>query len=377
MTGRLRSGDPLRAIAACSVVLSHVIALPLLFEVRAGELAFRLDPGGTPVAAGLPAWVPDLAITLGSGVWVFFALSGLLLGRPVARALRDGGRLPSVRRYARNRVLRIVPAFWVTALLTLVAFGPGRDDVADVLAVLAFVQVWHPSELGDRLAQAWSLDVEMAFYLALPLLAIAALPLRGRPGLLLGAVAAVALASLAFRGWAAGRGVAGAPSGALLVSLPAVLVAFTPGLALALLEPRLRARRLGPVAWALLAVALLAAVARTDVADDRAVRQAVLLTVLGGGLVAAAVVREVSAGAPWRWLDARPLHWLGERSYSLFLVHLPILIGLLDLADAQGLGSRQAFALLLLAGVPLSVGAAWALHRWVERPFLERRASQA
>jgi peptidoglycan/LPS O-acetylase OafA/YrhL len=367
---RLAAGDPLRALAALAVVLSHVVALALLEGARGGT-GLRTDAGGQPVAPGLPGWTADLSQGLAAAVWVFFALSGLLLGRPFARALRERRPLPSLRRYARNRVLRIVPAFWAVVALTLLVHGPGpQDDALDVLAVPAFLQTWRPSELGSaHLAQAWSLDVEMAFYVALPLLALPASLARARPLGLLAALAAAALGSLAFRAAAAG-------DPAMLQSLPALLSAFVPGLALAVAEPWL-ARRPAAAARAVGAVAAavaLPALAAAALLDGRVAKQGLLLAVGGGGLVAAAVLPEL-AGRPWRVLAARPLHWLGERSYSLFLVHLLVLEGLLALAE--GAPPRAVLLVLLVAGVPASVLAAWALHAAVERPFLRRRASQA
>ncbi len=56
---------------------------------------------------------------------LFFVLSGFLLWRPIASAVLRGRRLPSVRRYARNRALRILPAYWVVLLATALVLQSG------------------------------------------------------------------------------------------------------------------------------------------------------------------------------------------------------------------------------------------------------------
>ena len=65
----------------------------------------------------------------------------------------------------------------------------------------------------------------------------------------------------------------------------------------------------------------------------------------------------------------RPLVQLGRISYSLFLVHFPVLLLVNGLVSAWVPVTRwspwfDGFA--LLAAVPLSIGAAVLLHRWVE-----------
>ena len=55
----------------------------------------------------------------GYGVYVFFALSGYLLYRPLAAAAFGGGKV-DLRRYAINRVLRILPLYYVVVVVLLV-----------------------------------------------------------------------------------------------------------------------------------------------------------------------------------------------------------------------------------------------------------------
>ena len=85
----------LRAIAAVMVVVHH--AGSYAGEARTGSLY-------------------TLTAVMDSGVAVFFVLSGYLLYKPFVRALLRDEPLPSVRRYFRHRLLRIVPLYWVVVV---------------------------------------------------------------------------------------------------------------------------------------------------------------------------------------------------------------------------------------------------------------------
>ena len=101
---------------------------------------------------------------------------------------------------------------------------------------------------------------------------------------------------------------------------------------------------------------------------------AVSLFATGGAgfFVAAPLVLQWSGRPAWRALDNRPLHWIGARSYSLFLIHLPVLNALrprvLDVASGS-----TAFVLLLAGGLALSLVLAHVSYELVEKPFLRRR----
>jgi peptidoglycan/LPS O-acetylase OafA/YrhL len=167
--GSLTSRNPqlegLRAVAALAVLVTHVSLNAMGNRGPFGGLLARLDVG----------------------VAVFFVLSGYLLYRPFVRALLRDEPLPSVRRYFRHRLLRIVPLYWVVVVASFLfapavglvmpttAFDPSAVGVTSVplwtMARFAtFTQVyWHDS-LAGPFPQAWTLATEMAFYLFLPVL---------------------------------------------------------------------------------------------------------------------------------------------------------------------------------------------------------------
>jgi peptidoglycan/LPS O-acetylase OafA/YrhL len=174
---RLWEIEGLRAVAAWSIVVFHV----WVFSSPA-VLGWNLGP--------FTAFVSPLQ----SGVTLFFVLSGFLLYRPIAAALLDAAPAPSVWRYLRNRALRILPAYWVILLLVAVvlrsaslgasghgvAAGPLTDPRTFFLDVF-LLQTYVPDGIWSGILPAWSLTIEVAFYLLLPLLGLAALAFaRGR-----------------------------------------------------------------------------------------------------------------------------------------------------------------------------------------------------
>jgi peptidoglycan/LPS O-acetylase OafA/YrhL len=368
--GRFIAGDPLRAIAALSVVLFHVGLLTL---------------GGRHV----PVQVPEVAMEqqfgdhLGSalsygnlGLYIFFVLSGYLIARPFVRAFVAGEALPDLPRYFRNRVLRVVPAFWLVFTVLLIRHGAMNSSFDEILAVYLFGQNYNESAVSFSIGQAWTLSVEMGFYLLVPLVAIAAAAAfgsragpRARLWAVLAGGAAVAILSLSYGG-------TDPASVALQRSLPATLFAFIPGVWLAAVEivaaPRLRGREQGRlIALGLVAAsaALLAVFAAIDHTPFR--RYAILAAGISGTFVAAPLVLQWSTGRAWRLLDNRPLQWLGERSYSIYLVHLGVLLELGALARSGG--PREGLALVLVAGTALTIVAATISHRLFEVPFLRLR----
>ena len=174
---RLWEIEGLRAVAAWSIVVFHV----WVFSSPA-VLGWNLGP--------FTAFVSPLQ----SGVTLFFVLSGFLLYRPIAAALLDGVPGPSAWTYLRNRALRILPAYLVILMLvvfvlrsaSLGASGHGVSagaltDPRTFLLDAFLLQTYVPHGIWSGILPAWSLTIEVAFYLLLPLLGLAAFAFaRGR-----------------------------------------------------------------------------------------------------------------------------------------------------------------------------------------------------
>jgi len=150
--------EGMRGFAAFGVLVTHV--------------AFQTGATGDPVIGRI--WGRfDLAVA------VFFALSGFLLWRPHAAAARGFGKAPTIARYWLNRAARILPAYWVLVVLVL-AFLPAAGGGWKVwMSNLALLQVFVPLTLTEGLTQMWSLSVEVAFYLLLPIIALVLVKMRG------------------------------------------------------------------------------------------------------------------------------------------------------------------------------------------------------
>ncbi|MEC3895002.1 MULTISPECIES: acyltransferase family protein [Nocardiopsis] len=156
--GRHHSLDGVRGLACVMVLVVHVST----------ETGDALAPG---IVGGLLS-AAALAVPL------FFCLSGVLLYRPWARATLDltpGPRIPS---YLWRRVMRVFPAYWVVAAVALLLWaGEYRDSARHWFEVmtLTFPLNTDPHWAGPGpygLGQMWSLSVEVAFYLTLPLFAL-------------------------------------------------------------------------------------------------------------------------------------------------------------------------------------------------------------
>ncbi|MGI9124401.1 MAG: acyltransferase family protein, partial [Mycobacterium sp.] len=180
------------------------------------------------------------------GVPIFFVLSGYLLFGPWVRAAQSGGSSPSLRRYARNRVRRIMPAYVVTVLAAYTVYhfrfgGPNPGHTWwGLFRNLTLTQIYTDNYgyalLHQGLTQMWSLAVEVAFYLALPplayLLMVTLCRRQWRPLLLLAGLAGLFLLSPAWMGLVHTTGFL--PDGAKLW-LPGYLAWFVGGMMLTVL----------------------------------------------------------------------------------------------------------------------------------------------
>ena len=114
--------DGLRGLAVSLVLLVHLSA------------AMRAQIADGPVASFWSA-VSPLSGMGGTGVHLFFVLSGFLLFLPYARTLLIGTRRPSSRRFYKRRLLRILPAYYVALGVVALALEP------DVLRANAVEQI--------------------------------------------------------------------------------------------------------------------------------------------------------------------------------------------------------------------------------------------
>jgi peptidoglycan/LPS O-acetylase OafA/YrhL len=369
---RFTAGDALRGIAAMLVLVFHAGRETMVWQVGSA--------GNEGPALVRPIFGPFAAefVNMRAGIYIFFALSGYLLTRAYLSAFTLGTPTPSTRRYLRNRLLRIVPAFWVIATVYLIwaRLNPG-GGIAGVLAVYGFAQNYYFTRAAVLVGQAWTLDLEVAFYILIPIASAIALyasrhglpripPLR--LAIVLAVLAAAYVASLLHT--------ASFPP-SLQYNIADYLFAFIPGVAIAAIEPfaapRLRGTRRGQ-AWAVglavACVALLAVYVSLSVTDYGP--RLALVTIASGVLLAAPLTLQWTNGGCWRVFDNKAMRWLGERSYGIYLIHLGLMIHVLP-RIGHGRGPKLTFVLLLAITTAITLIAADLLWRFVEQPALQRR----
>lgn len=375
---RIPGLDPLRAVAAWLVLLSHV--------------AFW-------TGAGAHGTVGGLAVRGELGVAVFFALSAFLLSAPFVRRALGGSARWSVGRYLVRRAARILPAY-LLALAGVVAvaayLGGAAASVLDaptVLVHLVIGQGWT-GRTFQSFTQTWSLTTEVTFYLLLPLMALATAPLvrsaepRVAVRRLLLLCAGVAVAGLAVQSLSA---LVPDPqwSGALATSAAGHAAWFAVGVAVTVLveaerlgvrvsaRPLLTVLRTSPGTLVVLALVVWL-VASTPVAGPRGIEPSsaaeslvaeLLYGVVAGCLLLAAVspgVTEAIAASP----VAGAARWLGDISYAVFLWHVLVLQVVFAALDLRLFAAPFGPVLLLVTIVSVGLGhLSWSL---LEAPVLDR-----
>jgi peptidoglycan/LPS O-acetylase OafA/YrhL len=353
--------DSLRAVAAVAVLLSHAVRASAYPTVPKGVV-------GAVLANGV------------QGLTVFFVISGFLLYRPYVNARVNGSPRPSWNDYLRRRLLRIVPAYWLA--LTLVAVWPGLPGVftGEWWKYYFLLSGYNTATSLGGLIVAWSLSVELSFYLLLPLYASGIDRLvrarAGRAAVMpeLVVLAALSALSIVLRGIDHARG----SHLAVEQSLPAFLLWFAVGMGLALVSVQIQRgtsyRSVSAVigrpwlAWGAAVVAYAALCLLVGTGDHYSTLQWVLgYYVLGAlvalGLVLPAMLDDGARAGPRRVLAAPALAWVGLVSYGIYLWHVPVI------AEFYDLGITSLVPLTLLAGAGAVLVAALSYYL-VERPAL-------
>ncbi len=154
----IRALDGLRATAALFVVTFH--------------LCLVTGVGQTPLGMALARYWGFF----GTGVELFFVLSGFLLFLPYARAMLHNTSFPSTLGFLERRALRILPAYWVCLTILIIVLAPTNSTqigLGNVLAHIALIHNTFPAYNRAINGPFWTLAVEAQFYITLPLLAIA------------------------------------------------------------------------------------------------------------------------------------------------------------------------------------------------------------
>ncbi len=379
MPTRFRSIDALRGFAALWVFAYH------LWNVFCDGYSRQASPSDMlPLNADTPLGVLATLPIFGfgyAGIGLFFVLSGFCIHLPQAKRFHRTGRDGlELRPFASRRFWRLYPAFFASLLVAALAYflmnicwrrplgegGLTLDYIVEssgfgwVGINALFMLAIQPKALGLN-GVYWTLWYEVQFYLAYPLLLKVCRRCGFAPvaGLLLVVEllfalvpAPESLASLRpnfewfflrryfewFLGmWLAERLAAGQPFPKRNMALMAV-AGFAAGVA----------GTGNPISWAIHEVAF-------------AIGSFGVVGFLIGGQV-----REVES------LAVRGFGWFGDFSYSLYLVHMPIMRMVFALetrlpTPIREAGSFYGAGLLCVVAVPAG---AWLLYRYIEKPYM-------
>ncbi|MFK4146667.1 acyltransferase family protein [Streptomyces sp. NPDC004065] len=350
---QLEGLDGLRGLAALYVVLFHCWLYTF--------------PGYPDSSA--PRWLEGLMF--GRLAVVFFlVLSGFSLAvSPARHGWRSGG----AGRFLRRRAWRILPPYWAALAMSLVISrlvvpashsGPPTGTSVLVYGLVAQDMFTAPTPNGAF----WSIGVEAELYLLFPLL----LFVRRR----LGAALLVACVTIPV----IGRGLAAANASPVEGDnwlAPHLAPVFVAGLAGAgIVTASERVRRL-PWGW-FAALAALPVLALGAVQGSVWTVKHYFWIDLAVAPAMAMLLAAVATGRPAllvRLLTARPLRGLGGFSYSLYLIHLPVVMTVVrrvaPLFVPPGL---PVFWCALAVAVPVSVLGAWLFSRVFETPFKRNRS---
>ena len=409
-TGHVRGLDALRGLAALTVLVFHVAT----------------QTGATV------RWVDGVAQTnvtsqysarLDVGVQVFFALSAYLLFRPFLAALYADRDLPSFAAFWWRRFWRIYPGYWVALFLGAALFYPTINTWRDGVIFAALIQVYDRWRALGGLAQAWSLNAEIVLYAFLPLFAgllvfatrrssrrvdqSAPTPARADatdPASAAGAgartrhydrVVLLALAlcvaiSFAFRLYLFGANPSWRDQGVTWFPNHLDTFAVGMGLAWAAVVQESRGRTAMPAwlgwladrpqwslagAWLCFWVvsALGLPLNLTPILGWKAFAHHGLYTLIAALIVLPGALGPLRDGVVARVLTSKPLEWIGEISYGIYLWHLMMVVYWVD--RTGGVAFDANFWLVLVLTLVSSIVLGWLSWVLVERP-LQRGAAR-
>jgi peptidoglycan/LPS O-acetylase OafA/YrhL len=352
---RIRSLDGLRGFAAVIVLIHHaLLAVPVLAEPYVTG-----DRADEPIA-GLLLYTPLHFFWEGrAAVYVFFILSGIVLTLPVMKA----GAAFSWLAYYPQRLLRLYIPVWgavILGVLWLIAVPRSlwlQNRAWDLDARSVFLDMTLLAGHGGIVSPLWSLRWEIWFSLLLPVFVFVGIKLARVWWLVvIGCLGIIAVSGVLNQG--------------ALTYLPMFMI----GVSVATVLPKVveSGRKLGNVTGCVLTSAAVVALVSpwfVQFAFGAGVGAAPLTALATVGALLAVYVAMTFAPIR-RFLETRALQWLGLISFSLYLVHEPVII-----SSAYFFGDNLLIFGILL-GVAVSFALAFLFYRFVEIPAhkLARRA---
>lgn len=315
------------------------------------------------------------------GVGVFFVLSGYLITDILASQWRLNGKI-NLADFWYRRFRRLLPAMFLMLLMTVVwvtLFDPSRLAVLrqDVIGAVTYLSNWQfifrevsyfesfgpPSPLGHM----WSLAVEEQFYVIWPLILLIGLYLYPRRGQMLYFISALAGISALLMMWIyepgedPSRVYFGTDTRAFGLLIGAALAIMWPSFKLSSRIAR-GARILMDLAGISALVLILYMMGNTDRFEEALYPGGMVILSLASAVVIAVLAHPASLLG--NLIGAKPLRWVGVRSYGIYLWHYPIIM----LTSPNG-DVHQISPLHAVLQVAASVALAALSWKYVEEPI--------
>ena len=298
-----------------------------------------------------------------SGVDIFFTLSGFVVYRSALRTIPESGIKP----FAIKRLRRIYLGYWpVLLLIALTTVWTYQESLPPLQKIIFSTLLLYPNIWDNWLPPAWSLTMEIYFYLWI--IPIAVVPTRYR-------IKAIVLIMLVLAAW----GIAWViidPQGVfegnqpLRYGLTGLGLEFLAGVLVAHAydrrAPIFRTRQT-TIPLCLLLIASGFAVGSMSPFFDRVeVMRAASFGVVGVATLVIALCLEQTRFSPPTWLVA-----VGDASYSLYLLHTFLLDASGRMRMSLGISEPQSLLFFLL-GLPVAIVVISMLwFRCIERPLLQ------
>ena len=339
--------DFLRGMSALAVTLHHLTSIGWLGMMHLGE-------SGSSWFDRLCSLLAIPARFGGSCVVLFFIVSGFCIHYPQTAADKKLNLVV----YARRRFLRIYPPYIaaiVFALVLVQIVAPANyagSSVAQIIENVFMVQNYHAGSIAAD-PVLWSLPVEAELYLTYPLL-LAIYLAKGIKIAVGGLVIISLIATVAGAfGWAA----------AAVNFLQYWLIWFS-GAIVAQWVRVDDVPRVNRIAWSVLILASLAALSLS------LSRIALGQVLCFAGAYFCVFWLGMSLPSRLKWLEdpvAQPFQLLGRISYSLYLVHYPVLLACAELY-MRVFGAKPANFLVSLSFVPVCILTAYVFYKLIEEP---------
>jgi peptidoglycan/LPS O-acetylase OafA/YrhL len=295
----------------------------------------------------------------GSGVELFFALSGFLIGGLLLDIAKPSLRAWTV--FMIRRWMRTVPLYLVWIVTLFVVWPPQRDLMEHAIKYLTFSQNLFWSMPTDNwFAASWSLAVEEWFYLLFAAALIGLSAMMGRKAIAV-AIVTFILVPLTLRTAFAAPDLLANWDETLRKVVIYRLDAIAYGVAVAALV------RFWPNALRQLSLPMLAAGIMLVLAATFTESPLYVMTLYPAGL-ALSLPAATLLPSPRR-IIAEPIRWLSKRSYALYIVHLSLLE---FSAAAAARGLISAWLTPVVAGLGI-VALSELSFRLLETPILRAR----